>query len=647
MEGGLLMNRILDCSDSESTRDPCTIPEVVRRTASHFGDRPALLWRDGESLRTMTYVELDARATAFAIALMDKCSVAKGDHIAMIMDNSPDWMTANLGIQYAGGVDVPRASDTPADTLAHIVSHSDVRIALVQSASLVPSLPDEGKGLDYIIVMDKNFSGGDDRVLRWADMIAYGTEQVAARRQDVLERSASIAGGDLASIIYSSGTTGMPKGAMLTHANYMHNIKYIAKGFGVDENDRMIAVLPVWHAYERQAEYAFVGFGGSIFYSSVVSLRNDLQTAGQTVTIVIPRILNLFYKGFMRKVAASPAKKLIATVLLKGAKRYDQARRILEGEEAEFEEMPTQSRNAGVRKARFLRALYAPDHKTADRLLFSKIREALGSKTRIVISGAGPLPSAIDEFFSAAGLKISEGYGMTETIVVDILRDPAHNKLGTVGKALPEVECRIVKEDGTDAGVGEVGLLKIRGPNVMKGYYKDPELTSQVIDAKGFLSTGDLAKRTVDDYIKIIGRADDTIVLTTGEKVNPALIENELESDTFLDRAIVAGQDRPYLVAIIYPNKQELEGFAAKHGIRYAGLEELVDNPAVQGHVSAIVSRITGNLARFSSHERVKGIKISCGDVTEVSQSLKLKRHEFYRHHVAEIDAIYRGSGAV
>jgi long-subunit acyl-CoA synthetase (AMP-forming) len=128
MEEGLLMNRILDCSDSELTREPRTIPEVVHRTVSRFGDRPALLWRDGDSIGAMTYGELDARATAFAIALMDTCSVAKGDHIAMIMDNSPDWMTANLGIQYAGGVDVPRASDTPADTLAHIVSHSDARV---------------------------------------------------------------------------------------------------------------------------------------------------------------------------------------------------------------------------------------------------------------------------------------------------------------------------------------------------------------------------------------------------------------------------------------------------------------------------------------------------------------------------------------
>jgi long-chain acyl-CoA synthetase len=631
------MKNILEDSNE---REPRTIPEVVKRTVMNFGGRTALISSSNE-ISSITYNELDNKATAFAIALMDRCSVVKGDHIAMIMDNSPDWMISNIGIQYSGAVDVPRASDTPTEILANIVNHSDSRIALVQNESLIPRLPDSGKALDYIIVMDKEFSKSVDKILSYSELMEYGEKMLPVKKYDVFERIGSLSGEDLASIIYSSGTTGEPKGAMLTHSNYMHNIKYIAKGFGFDENDRLISVLPIWHAYERQAEYALVGFGGSIYYSNVMKLRKDLQMAEQTVATMIPRILSLFYKGFMNKAAASPVKKILASALISGAKKYDRARRILENEEPEYNEIPEHEKSARMRNARIQKALYSPVKKIADKILFSKLKDALGEKTGTIITGAGPLPSEIDEFFSAAGLKISEGYGMTETIVVDFVRDHAHNKIFTVGKILPELEYRIVREDGAEAKPGEIGLLKIKGPNVMKGYYRNPELTSKVIDSEGFLSTGDLVKKTIDDYIKIIGRNDDTFVLTTGEKVNPALIENELESDVGIDRAVLVGQHKPYVTAVIYPNRQALVAFAKSHSIKYSREDELLENPAVKKHVFGIVSKITGNNAKFAGYERVKDILLSFSEVTELSQSLKLKRNEYYSNHREEIEPMY------
>ncbi|MCX6710465.1 MAG: AMP-binding protein, partial [Candidatus Woesearchaeota archaeon] len=282
-----------------------TIPEVIKATVARFGERPALVYKNNGENSFITYSQLDENATAFAIALMNRLSVKKGDHIAMVMDNSPDWMIANLGIQYSGAADVPRAADTPSDTVKTIVEHSDAKIVLIDSLEQLPKLPENGENLDYIIIMDRDFKGSMDNILSFQDLLEWGIHNIANsnNKKKVGDRISEIKGDDLASIIYSSGTTGTPKGAMLTQGNYMNNIEQIPKGFDIDENDRLLSVLPIWHAYERQAEYAMLGLGASIFYGSIKTLMFDLNRAEHTILAVIPDILNVLYKATMKKIS--------------------------------------------------------------------------------------------------------------------------------------------------------------------------------------------------------------------------------------------------------------------------------------------------------------------------------------------------------
>ena len=627
-----------------------TIPEVIKATVARFGERPALVYKNNGENSFITYSRLDNSASAFALALMDKLSVKKGDHIAMVMDNSPDWMIANLGIQYAGAADVPRAADTPNEILETIIPHSDSRIALVQDLSTLQKLPNAGRNLDYIVVMDHNFKGAAGNILSFSELMEYGMQHLPEKKDEVLDRIKGIKGDDLASIIYSSGTTGTPKGAMLTQGNYMNNIEQIPKGFNVNENDRLLSVLPVWHAYERQVEYVMLGLGASIFYGSIKTLMYDLNRAEHTILAVIPDILNVLYKATMKKISteSNPLERMLAPLLIAGAKKYDRARRILNKEEPEYREESAPVENMRLMIAAVHKALYAPLHSLAQKEIYSKIQEKIGGKRlRIVTSGAGPLPSNIDEFFSAGRPtipQISEGYGMTETIVVDFARDHKHNKIFTVGKALSGIEFRIVDEDNKDVRAGEIGLLKIRGPNVMKGYYKEPELTSRMIDSERFLSTGDLVRRTIDDYVRIIGRNDDTIVLTKGEKVNPALIENELIANQLIDSAVVIGDRKPYLAAHVYLNSAEAEKFAKQHSIKYFSLEELETNKKLVGYVREIVFRTTGNSKKFAKHDVVKRVVLHAQQIPEefLSQTRKLKRKMFNTSYSDQNEEIYR-----
>ncbi|MEM3370164.1 MAG: AMP-binding protein [Candidatus Woesearchaeota archaeon] len=603
-----------------------TIPQVIRESAKKFSDRTALIYKQDETLKSITYAQLDEMVTTFAEALIKYIGLEKGTRVAMILENSPEWLITNLAIQYSGAVDVPRGVNAPSELIRTILEHSGAEVAIIPTLEYIKNLPENGSRLKKVIVIDKDFEGEIGNIISYKDLMRIGVELIKKGSSEVERRISELKGDDLASIIYSSGTTGIPKGAMLTHSNYMHNMALLGKVFGVNEEDRLLTILPIWHAYERQVNYGMLAVGGSIYYGSINTLLSDLKNAEHTVITLVPDILVLLYKATMRKIEqSSPLEKIIAKMLIKGAIEYDRAIRIINDEEPIFSE-EEEPDNTKILKSKIKAALLKPIHQLAQKKIYEPLKEKIGKKLRIIISGAGPLPEEIDEFFSAGRPtipQISEGYGMTETIVVDAVRVPKYyknmsigHKIFTVGKVLPGIEYKIVDENEREVGPGSVGRLLLRGPNVMKGYYKNEELTAKAFTQDGYLKTGDLAMKTIDEFIKIIGRADDTIVLRNGEKIEPAVLENELRALPYVDNAVVTYKNDK-LRAHIFLNKDFLN---VNKG--YAHLEEEIKRKIIESK-------------RFHKHETIDEVVFHTEPIAQecLSETKKVKRKKFFEEY--------------
>jgi long-chain acyl-CoA synthetase len=289
-------------------------------------------------------------------------------------------------------------------------------------------------------------------------------------------------------------------------------------------------------------------------------------------------------------------------------------------------------------------ALLAPFHALADRLVFREVRAGLGGRLRFPCVGGGPLPDAVDEFFDAAGLPLLEGYGMTEAIVVMAMRDPFRRRLRSAGHIIRGMQYRLTDEAGRPCGPGDVGRLRVRGPNIMRGYHKDPELTARVLDADGWLDTHDLALVHADGSLRVLGRLDDTLVLTNGENVNAPYLENELCASEWIDRAVVVGEGRPFVAAFVVPSRAHLENLARSLGLPVDQPARLIADERIVKHYRHLASVISGDLRRFTPYERVHRVRLWLEEFRigrELSQTLKLRRQEFLHRYSCEIDELY------
>jgi long-chain acyl-CoA synthetase len=276
--------------------------------------------------------------------------------------------------------------------------------------------------------------------------------------------------------------------------------------------------------------------------------------------------------------------------------------------------------------------------------VFREVRAGLGGRLRFPVVGGGPLPDKIDEFFDAARMPLLEGYGMTEAIVVIAVRDPFHRVLRTAGRVIRGMEYRLFGDDGRPCGPGDVGRLQVRGPNVMRGYYRDPERTEEVLSGDGWLDTHDLALAHADGSLRVLGRVDDTLVLTNGENVNAPYLENELCASEWIDRAVVVGEGRPYVAAFVAPSRKHLEGLARSLGLPADDLAALIADERVVKHYRALAHDISSDARRFAPYERVHRVRLWPEEFRigrELSQTLKLRRHEFLRLYSGEIDELY------
>ena len=640
------------------TAGATTLPRLFASWVARYGAEPALSKRVDDVFSAFTYDELDRRASVLALALARELGVGHGELVALVCDNRPEWLVCSLAIHFLGAVDVPRASDTPPDILEAILRHAEPAVVIVEDAAQLPHVREALPGLRAAVVIDAPRSSGDPSgaggawaagdgvcpVFTLAELTTLGEAEWPKAAGEVERRRAQVAPGDLATIIYTSGTTGAPKGVALSHANYELNLLELPKLLGI-EREPVLTLLQPWHALERQMQLMYLSKGCCVHYSNVMHLRGDLTAVRPVVMATVPELWVKLYKGVMLRIAGlKPVRRRLVRWLVARSLASARARRTLSGRE------PAVRRRGPVRGAvawawALVEAVaLAPFHALADRLVFREVRAGLGGRLRFPCVGGGPLPDAVDEFFDAAGTPLLEGYGMTEAIVVIAMRDPHRRMLRTTGHVIRGMEHRLSDEDGRPCRPGDVGRLQVRGPNIMRGYYRDPERTAEVLSADGWLDTRDLALVHADGSLRVIGRLDDTLVLTNGENVNAPYLENELCASEWIDRAVVVGEGRPFVAAFVAPSRAHLEGLARRLGLPVDNLAALITDERVVKHYRALANAISGDARRFAPYERVHRVRLWLEEFRigrELSQTLKLRRHEFLRLYSCEIDELY------
>jgi long-chain acyl-CoA synthetase len=549
-------------------------------------------------------------ATAGLAVGLEKLGVGRGDRVMLLTDNRPEWHMVDLATVDLGAADVPVYGTLTASQIAYQVKDSGSTVAVAENAEQMGKFLEirgECPSLAHLIQIEGPCVDG---VLSLAEVVDSGTN---GDSEDLFwQRAEKVAAEDLLTLIYTSGTTGQPKGVTLTHENLVQNVLPSAERALIDPDDFCLEFLPLCHVFERMLGYLYMYRGVTKAYCSVYHVGDLLTTIRPTVFASVPRIYEKVYDKVMDAVSTSSGLRrgLFNWALETGRRATPD---VIEGRRA-----------SGLGFA------------LADKLVLSKVRERLGGRLRFCVSGGAPLPLFINEFFHAIGIRILEGYGLTETSPVVAVNGiaPGMTRLGTVGKAISNVEARIADD----------GELCVKGPSIMKGYWNLPEKTAEVFDRDGFFLTGDIAEIDGDGFIRITDRKKDIIVTAGGKNIAPQPIEAELKRSSLVDNAVIIGDRRPYLVVLLSPNSEGLEKWAESEGVAGASIEELTAHPRVLEAFAAVVASTNAGLASYEQikKHRVLPLMLSIDDGT-LTPTLKVKRRVVEQKYSDLIESMYRG----
>jgi long-chain acyl-CoA synthetase len=560
-----------------------TIPGVFFEQARRLGDRPYLrFFRDGR-WQTLTWSETAERAIRVACALLEE-GIREGDHVALMSPNRPEWLLCDFGIMAVGAVTVPIYPTLPAKAAAFIARDSEVRIAIASDAGVAAHL----KGHDHpatVFTMDED-------VARW-------TERAPAPdlRPRVEARMAAVRPDDLATVVYTSGTTGEPKGVMLTHRHFIETSQAALQAFHIGPDDELLSYLPYSHVLERIDGIFIETMAGCSFWltRSLDTLLEDIQTARPTIMLGVPRVFEKVYEAVNDQVKTQSVLKraVFRWALGVGAARL------------------------GRRSGPWLNLRV----RIADRLVLNPLRERLtGGRLRFFISGGAALNEKVEEFFWAIGVKILQGWGLTESSSGATSNTEELHRYRTVGVPLP----------GTKLRIAEDGEILVKGPGIMRGYKNNPSATSEVIE-DGWLKTGDMGFVDGDGFLTITDRKKDLIKTSGGKYVAPLPLESELESDRYVKSAVVIGDRRPYVVALIVPD--------------WSALAADGETSAVKSRFDELVERVNRGRASF---ETIKYFALLERDFTEtegeLTPTLKKKRRVITEHFATQIEGLYEHS---
>ncbi|KPV43344.1 AMP-dependent synthetase/ligase [Alicyclobacillus ferrooxydans] len=602
----------------ESAVDARNLVAMLETTVEQFGDKVALMNpnQSGE-YDTWTYQRMWLDIQSISLHLKD-LGVESGDRIGLLAEGRAWWPLCDFGILSRGACTVPIYPSIPPQQIEHIVRDSGMKGLFLQNIAQLQKLlqipREEIPLLRFVVLLDTSDTDLNQDTISAAkelyDFYRFPTWTAAlTRKQNAAwcEGWSNIEEEHLATIVYTSGTTGLPKGVMLTHGNLLANVRGIRQVFEIRSTDRALSYLPLSHIFERTAgQFVILSAGGTIAYARGFSqITEDFLRMPPTLFTTVPRLLEKVQEIAYKKVDSGPAWR----------------RRLFEN----AVELGMKVRVSKEAAPSFKLGMY-------DKLVFSQIQGALGGRLRAVISGGAPLPKYVGEFFTAAGISVCEGYGMTETSPVVCVNPPGAVHLGTAGKILPNVDVR------TD----EEGEVQVRGPSISSGYFNNESATKDLFTDDGWLHTGDIGEVTSDGYLRITDRKKNLIVLSTGKKVTPAPIEGDILKSRFIDQALMVGQAYKFVSLIVVPNEQEISSWYKSHGKELPAKGQWRSDPELNELLMNEVRRQTEGYAEF---ERPKKLLILSDPFTVengfLTPTLKIKARAVLDRYESEIEAMY------
>jgi len=595
-----------------------TIPEMFLSVCNKFGNREVYSYKEEGEWKSLTFQQVRDMVETIAFGLTS-IGVERGDRVAILSYNTPQWAMSDYAITSLGAVTVTVYHTLISPQIQYILDDSESKVIFVEDmnqAQKVFTFLDKSKFIKNIIIMN-NERADQDSVLTFDALIQKGEKEKESKPYDFEERVATVKSDDLLTLVYTSGTTGNPKGVMLSHDNLVSNVKGVLKLIPIDENDIFLSFLPLSHVFERMAGH-YTGFsvGGSTYYAeSMESVSENFGEARPTIMCSVPRLYEKMYSRVLDKVANDPPlrQKIFWWAVGVGQKavKYRQKNQPLPG---------------GL-KFKF---------SIADKLVFSKLKARLGGRLRFFVSGAAPLSQEIGEFFAAADIIILEGYGLTETSPVMTANCLESFKFGTVGMPLPEVEVKIADD----------GEILNRGPNTMMGYFKNKKATDEVIDDDGWFYTGDIGEFDEEGFLKITDRKKNLIVTSGGKNVAPAPLENSLQASKYVEQCLVIGDRRKFISALVVPSFEALEEWSNKEGIDYQNRDELIFNSEI---ITLYENEVSKAMEDFAQFETVKKIALLPQEWTieaeELTPTFKVKRRVVEEKYKDKIDSLYEETG--
>ncbi|MBW4054038.1 MAG: long-chain fatty acid--CoA ligase [Proteobacteria bacterium] len=591
-----------------------SVPDMLRKNAATYKDRLALKYRKQSAFVTLTYSAYYERALMAARGLM-KVGVKAGDRIAILSENRAGWVIADMGILCTGAFTVPIYPTNTPENIEYMINHSGAKIVFVSGKfqySKLLKVRESIPGLDLVISFERFLGTPSLPVTTFYQLSEIDSPITPEEKKEIEAAIDNIRPADKLTIIYTSGTTGIPKGVMLSHNNILTNTRYLTEqSNAVDKNDILLSFLPLSHILERTAGYYMAIRNGALmaFADSIEKVPENMIDIRPTVMVSVPRLFEKIYHRIYENAHQMPAvKRALFHWAVEVGKKYVASTYI--------DKQP--------------KALLNLKYSIADRLVFAKIRARFGGNMKLFCSGGAPLDKTINEFFWVIGIPIFEGYGLTETSPALSFNSFTHIRFGSVGVALESTEFKIAAD----------GEILVKGPQVMLGYFNDPDATAEAIQ-DGWFKTGDIG-HIEDDFIFITDRKKELIITAGGKNIAPQPVENELKMDKYVNSAFVYGDRKPYLTALIVPNLERLLEFAKEKHINYYDLDDLVMHEPVQRLFEQRLVEINSNLAPY---ETIKKFVLLAHDFSieggELTPTLKLRRKIIYEKYKHKIEDLY------
>ncbi|MEJ8758558.1 long-chain fatty acid--CoA ligase [Pontibacter sp. H259] len=580
--------------------------DLLAHQLKHFPNPDCLAAKvNGQWVKYSTQ-DVQNMANLISLGLL-KLGIGKNDKVAIISFNRPEWVFADFGIQQIGAISVPMYPTITVEDYRYIFNDAEVKAIFVADSELynkVVAATDGMEGIKEIYTFDEVHGAK-----HWSDVVELGKQNENPEELDALRDA--VTPEDILTIIYTSGTTGNPKGVMLTHNNIVSNVQGIVNYVPVDSKHRALSFLPLCHIFERMLLYMYMRIGVSIYYAeSIEKVAENLKEVQPHIFTTVPRLLEKVYDKIVAKgMELTGVKRKLFFWALELGLKYD-----------------TQTDNGWW---------YNKQLALANKLIFSKWREALGGNVIAIVSGGAALQPRLARVFWSANIRVMEGYGLTETSPVITFNryEPENNMIGTVGLPIDNVEVKIAEADGE---------ILTRGPHVMKGYYNKPELTEEVIDKDGWFHTGDIGEIVNGKYLKITDRKKEMFKTSGGKYVAPQPIENKLKESVLIEQVMVVGDGQKYAAALIVPSFLGLQDYCQHKNIQYTSDAEMITKPEIIEKFKREVEKANIGLAQYETVKKFKLIpNMWTVETGELTPTLKVKRKIITNNYKAEIDGMF------